>query len=385
MRDSFLVFGAPVLEQEEFDAVMDTMRSGWIGSGPRTAAFEQEFRAYKNDWGQAIAVNSCTAALHVSLIAAGLEPGSEVITSPLTFCATANAILHAGLVPVMADIDAETLNISPEAIEARITPRTRAVLPVHFAGRPCDMDAIMAIARAHDLTVIEDCAHAIETTYRGQAAGTFGDFSCFSFYVTKNLTTAEGGMIMARDPDAAARCRILSLHGMSKDAWKRFSDEGYKHYQVVECGFKYNMTDIQAAIGREQLKKVDRFRKARERVWERYNAAFSNQPIGIPAPVEEGTEHAYHLYTIQVDKARAGISRDEFLTAMNREKIGTGVHYTSLTEHPYYQERLGWRPEDTPVATEVGRNICSLPLSAKLTEDDVEDVIDTTKRLLGAA
>jgi dTDP-4-amino-4,6-dideoxygalactose transaminase len=385
MRDSFLVFGAPVLEQEELDAVMDTMRSGWIGSGPPAAAFEEEFRAYKQGWGTAIAVNSCTAALHVSLIAADLEPGSEVITSPLTFCATANAILHAGLVPVMADIEPDTLNISPASIEAKITPRTRAILPVHFAGRPCDMDAIMAIARARDLTVIEDCAHAIETTYRGQHAGTFGDFSCFSFYVTKNLTTAEGGMIMARDPEAAARCRILALHGMSKDAWKRFSDEGYKHYEVVECGFKYNMTDIQAAIGREQLKKVGRFREARARIWARYDTAFANQPITIPAPVEADTEHAYHLYTIRIDPERAGITRDAFLTAMNREKIGCGVHYTSLTGHPYYQRTLGWRPEDTPVGTEVGDTICSLPLSAGMTERDVEDVIDATKRVLGTA
>jgi dTDP-4-amino-4,6-dideoxygalactose transaminase len=382
MRSSFLVFGAPCFENEELDAVTETMRSGWVGTGPRAAAFEKAFWSYKGEWGSPIAVNSCTAALHISLIAADLEPGAEVITTPLTFCATVNAIVHAKLTPVVADVDPCSLNISPEAIERKITPKTRAIVPVHFAGRPCDMDSIMDIARRHDLMVIEDCAHAIETTYRGQHAGTFGDFSCFSFYVTKNIATGEGGMILARTPEAAARCRILALHGMSKDAWKRFSDEGYKHYQVVECGFKYNMMDLQAAIGVEQLKKIGRFRQARQTIWNTYNSAFASLPIDLPAPVNPETEHAFHLYTIQVDASRAGISRDGFLNAMTSRQIGVGVHYTCLTEHPYYQRAFGWRPEDTPVATAIGRTICSLPLSPKLSSDDVDDVICSVTEIL---
>ncbi|MBF9031007.1 UDP-4-amino-4,6-dideoxy-N-acetyl-beta-L-altrosamine transaminase [Rhodobacterales bacterium HKCCE3408] len=382
MSDSFVVFGAPVLEQEEIDAVVETMRSGWIGSGPRSAAFEDAFSDFKGGSGYPVALNSCTAALHISLIAADLSDGDEVITTPLTFCATVNAILHAGLKPVLADIDGETLNICPREIESKITENTRAILLVHFAGRPCEMDAIMDIARRHDLIVIEDCAHAIETTYRNQPAGTFGDFSCFSFYVTKNITTAEGGMILCRNEADAARCRVLALHGMSKDAWKRFSDEGYKHYQVIERGFKYNMTDIQAAIGIEQLKKINRFRAARESIWYQYSSAFANLPIVLPAPIEEDMEHAYHLYTIQLDKEVCGISRDDFLMAMTKAGIGTGVHYTCMAEQPYYQKELGWSPQDTPIGTQVGRQICSLPISAKLSAGDVENVISAVRCIL---
>ncbi|BDU20442.1 DegT/DnrJ/EryC1/StrS family aminotransferase [Dyella sp. GSA-30] len=379
----FLVFGAPLIGEEEIAEVEAVLRSGWLGTGPRVARFEQDFAAWRGVApAQVAAVNSCTAALHVSMVAAGLEPGSEVITTPLTFCATVNAILHAGLKPVLADIDPVTQNIDPEAIEAAITPRTRAILPVHFAGRPCSMDRIMAIARKHDLVVIEDCAHAVESEFQGQAVGTFGDFGCYSFYATKNVVTGEGGMIVGRDEERIARARMLALHGMSRDAWHRFSDKGYKHYQVVECGFKYNMMDMQAAIGIHQLARVEANWKRRKELWARYDAAFADLPIGLPAAPDADTRHGYHLYTIMLDEAESGIDRDGFLEAMNRLRIGTGVHYLSIPEHPYYQQTLGWRPEQWPMAQRIGRRTVSLPLSPALTDADAERVIDAVHTII---
>lgn len=379
----FLVFGAPLIGEEEIAEVEAVLRSGWLGTGPRVARFEQDFAVWRGvASAQVAAVNSCTAALHVSMVAAGLEPGSEVITTPLTFCATVNAILHAGLKPVLADVDPITQNIDPEAIEAVITPRTRAILPVHFAGRPCAMDRIMAIARKHDLVVIEDCAHAVESEFRGQAAGTFGDFGCYSFYATKNVVTGEGGMIVGRDEEHIARARMLALHGMSRDAWHRFSDKGYKHYQVVECGFKYNMMDLQAAIGIHQLARVEANWKRRKELWERYDAAFAGLPIGLPAAPEADTRHGYHLYTIMLDEAESGIGRDDFLEAMNRLRIGTGVHYLSIPEHPYYQQSQGWQPEQWPMARRIGRRTVSLPLSPALTNADAERVIDAVHTII---
>lgn len=376
-NEPFLVFGSPLIEQAEINEVLACMESSWLGTGPRVAKFESDFAAYNAIPATRVAaLNSCTAALHVSMVAAGLDPGSEVITTPLTFCATANAIIHAGLTPVLADVDAATQCIDPAAIEAAITPRTSAILPVHFAGRPCDMDAIMAIADRHGLTVIEDCAHAIETEYHGRKAGTFGDFGCFSFYATKNVTTGEGGMIIGRDESLVARARVLALHGMSKDAWHRFGDQGYKHYQVVEAGFKYNMMDLQAAIGIHQLARVEASWQRREELWNRYMEAFANFPISLPARPEPGTRHAYHLFTIQLDEARCGIARDAFLNAMNTARIGTGVHYLSIPEHPYYQQRFGWRPEQWPNAMGIGRRTVSLPLSPKLTNLDLERVVN---------
>ncbi|TAM33511.1 MAG: DegT/DnrJ/EryC1/StrS family aminotransferase [Rhodanobacter sp.] len=384
--EPFLVFGSPLIEQAEIDEVVACMQSGWLGTGPRVAKFERDFAIYQGlAPTQVAAVNSCTAALHVSMVAAGIEAGSEVITTPLTFCASVNAIIHAGLTPVLADINLETQNIDPEAIEAAITPRTRAILPVHFAGRPCEMDAIMAIAKKHNLLLIEDCAHAIETTYHGRKAGTFGDFGCFSFYATKNVVTGEGGMVTGRDEARIARAKVLALHGMSKDAWHRFGDQGYKHYQVVEAGFKYNMMDLQAAIGIHQLARVERNWKHRETIWNRYMEAFADLPIGLPAPPAPDTKHAYHLFTIMVDEARCGISRDTFLDAMNARKIGTGVHYLSIPEHPYYQQRFGWKPEQWPNAMRIGRQTVSLPLSPKLTETDIERVIDVIHELVLSA
>ncbi|MEO8429899.1 MAG: DegT/DnrJ/EryC1/StrS family aminotransferase [Acidobacteriota bacterium] len=379
VRDSFLVFGQPLIEEAEIAEVVDSMRRAWLGTGPKVHQFEREFAAYKGV-DQAMALNSCTAAMHLALLALDLKPGDEVVTTPLTFCATVNSILHAGGTPVLADVDPKTMNIDPAEVRRRMGPRVRAILPVHFAGRSCDMDALVSIAAEHGAALIEDCAHAIETEYHGRKAGTFGEFGCFSFYSTKNIVTGEGGMVIARDPRQADRIRILGLHGMSKDAWKRFSDQGFKHYDVVEAGFKYNMMDLQAAIGIHQLARVETWWKRRQEIWSRYQEALADLPVGLPAPVEPDTRHAYHLYTILVDEARAGISRDRFLDAMTAEKIGVGVHYRSVPEHPYYQKTLAWRPEDFPAAAAIGRQTVSLPLSPKLSDSDVEDVIAAVRK-----
>lgn len=381
-QPDFIVFAAPDIREEEIAEVEACMRSGWLGTGPRVARFEADFALYKGvDKTKVAAVNSCTAALHVSMVAADMEPGSEVITTPLTFCATVNSILHAGLTPVLADVDPFTHNIDPAAIEAAITPRTRAIVPVHFAGRSCDMDRIMDIARRHDLLVIEDCAHAIETEYHGRKAGTFGDFGCFSFYVTKNVVTGEGGMVVGRDESLIARAKMLALHGMSKDAWHRFGDAGYKHYQVVECGFKYNMMDLQAAIGLHQLARAQQTWLCRESAWGRYMAELADLPLELPSPIEPDTRHAYHLYTVLVDEGRYGITRDQFLDGMNELGIGVGVHYQSVPEHPYYQQRFGWRPEQWPHAMKIGRQTVSLPLTPKLREEDITRVVAAVRAL----
>ncbi|MCG9893719.1 MAG: DegT/DnrJ/EryC1/StrS family aminotransferase [Thermosynechococcaceae cyanobacterium MS004] len=377
-KDQFLVFGSPAIEDAEIQEVIASMKTGWLGTGPKVTRFEQDFCAYKGGK-HAIAVNSCTAALHLSLLAANLRPGDEVITTPLTFCATVNAIIHAGGTPVLADVNPVTMNIDPEQIEAKITHRTKAIIPVHFAGRPCDMDALCELAQRHGIFLIEDCAHAIETQYKGRPAGTFGDFGCFSFYVTKNITTGEGGMILTQTQAQADRIKVLALHGMSQDAWKRFSDEGYNHYEVVEAGFKYNMMDIQAAIGIHQLQRVTPYWRRRQEIWQQYDRAFASLPVVTPAAPEPNTVHGYHLYTLLIDEQKTGISRDGFLVAMHQQHIGTGVHYRSLPEYPYYQQRFGWQPSDYPHAAQIGRQTVSIPLSAKLTPKDVQDVISAVK------
>jgi dTDP-4-amino-4,6-dideoxygalactose transaminase len=382
-RKDFLVFALPLIEEEEIAEVVSSLKSGWLGSGPKVAKFENDFMAYKGA-NHVVALSSCTAALHLSMIAAGISEGDEVITTPLTFCATVNSIIHAGGTPVLADIDPKTLNIDPEEIKKKITSRTKAIIPVHFAGRPCDMDAIMKLAEEHGLKVIEDCAHAIETEYRGKNAGTIGDFGCFSFYVTKNIVTGEGGMVITRKEEDAARIKILGLHGMNKDAWKRFGDDGYKHYQVVECGFKYNMMDIQAGIGIHQLQKVDKFWDRREQIWLKYMQEFKGLPVGLPELAENDTKHGYHLYTLMIDKERCGITRDEMIERLKQYNIGIGVHYLSIPEHPYYQKTLGWTPEMTPIATKVGRSILSIPFSPKLTDQDVDDVIFAVKDIFSS-
>jgi dTDP-4-amino-4,6-dideoxygalactose transaminase len=379
--EEFLIFGAPLICEEEEQEILSSLRTGWLGTGPKVAQFEREFRQYTGA-PHAVAVNSCTAALHLSMLAAGIGPEDEVITTALTFCATVNTIIHAGATPVLVDVNPETFNIDPEAVAAKITSRTKAIVPVHFAGRPCDMDALVTIARQHGLMIIEDCAHAVETTYKGKQAGTFGDFGCFSFYATKNVTTGEGGMILTTAERHADRIKILALHGMSKDAWQRFSDQGYKHYYVVECGYKYNMMDIQAAIGIHQLRRVQKNWERRQEIWSTYQKEFAGLPLTPPTQPEEGTRHAHHLYTVLIDPKRTNLTRDQFIADMTTENIGVGVHYQSIPVHPYYRERFGWRPEDYPHSLRIGEQTVSLPLSPKLTDRDVADVIRAVSKVL---
>jgi dTDP-4-amino-4,6-dideoxygalactose transaminase len=345
------------------------------------AAFEQRFREYVGA-SHAVAVSSCTAALHLAMVAIGIRPGDEVIVPSMTFAATANAVIHAGGRPVLADVDRRTLCLDPEDVRRRLTPRTRALIPVHFAGRPCDMNALGNLARRHDLRVIEDCAHAIETLYLGRHAGTLGDLGAFSFYVTKNVVTGEGGMVTTADPKWAARIKTLALHGLSADAWKRFSDEGFKHYEVVEPGFKYNMMDLQAALGLHQLRRVEENLVRREQVWARYDEAFADLPVFRPAPPDEGTRHARHLYTLLLDVDRLRVGRDEVQQALHRQRIGTGVHYRALHLHRFYREEFSYARGDLPNAEWISDRTLSLPLSARLTDEDVADVVRAVRRTL---
>ncbi len=381
VRDDYLVFGSPQILQPEIDEVLGSLRAAWLGTGPKVQAFERAFGAYVGT-PHAVAVHSCTAALHLAAVIIGLQPGDEVLVPAMTFAATANAVVHAGGRPVLVDVDSGTSCIDPVAAERRITPRTRAIIPVHFAGRACDMDAILALASRHDLRVIEDCAHAVETQYKGRHAGTLGDFGAFSFYVTKNVVTGEGGMLVTADAGHAARAKTLALHGLSADAWARFSDEGFKHYDVTEPGFKYNMMDLQAALGIHQLRRVEDNLARREAIWARYDAAFRDLPAAIPAPVEAGTRHARHLYTLLVDIDRLTVGRDEVAAALHRQRIGTGIHYRALHLHQYYRETFGYQRGDFPHAEYISDRTMSLPMSPGLTDADVEDVIFAVTRTL---
>ncbi|MGE4157967.1 MAG: DegT/DnrJ/EryC1/StrS family aminotransferase [Planctomycetota bacterium] len=383
MRKDYLVFGAPYIGEEEIAEVVATLRSGWIGTGPKTAQFEREFAEYVGAK-YAVAVASCTAALHLSILALNLKPGDEVITTPMTFCATANAILHSRAVPVFADIDPVTQNIDPKDVERKITTKTRAILPVHLYGRSCDMDALLALCEKHRLRFIGDCAHAIETSWHGQRVGGSGDINCFSFYPTKNVVTIEGGMVTTDDEEVAATVKRLALHGMTKDAWKRFGDDGYKHYQVVHPGYKYNMTDIQASMGLHQLRRVDSLHARRQAIWNRYQEAFKNLPVERPREEEKGTLHAFHLYTLLVDKNRCGIDRDTFLNRLHKLNIGAGVHYVAVHLQPYYMETFGMTRGMFPHAEFVSDRTVSLPLSARLTDQDVGDVIEAVRSALDA-
>lgn len=399
MREDFIVFGAPQIEEEEIREVVDSLRSGWIGTGPRVARFEDAFRAYRGAK-YAVAVNSCTAALHVSMVAAGIRPGDEVITTPLTFAATANAVIHVGGTPVFVDVRRETQNIDPDRIRdflrhactrerktgipvnRRTHRRIRALLPVHFAGRPCEMEALREIAEEYHLVLIEDAAHAIEAEYHGRKIGTIGDIACFSFYVTKNVITGEGGMVLTEDEELASRIKIYALHGLSKDAWKRYSDEGFKHYEVLYPGFKYNMMDLQAAIGIHQLARVEQNWRRREEIWRRYDEAFHELPVHVPSEPAPDTRHARHLYTILVDDTRTSVTREEFQRRLHEAGIGTGVHYVALHLHPYYQQSLGYRCGDFAEAEFISNRTLSLPLSPKLSDDDVARIIRAVQRIL---
>jgi dTDP-4-amino-4,6-dideoxygalactose transaminase len=295
-----------------------------------------------------------------------------------------NAILHTGATPILADVDPTTMNIDPAEVERRVTSRTRAILPVHFAGRPCDMRRLMQVARDRNLLVVEDCAHAVETQFEGRHAGTFGDVGCFSFYATKNVTTGEGGMALTASASLADRMKMLALHGMTRDAWKRFSDAGFEHYFVVAAGFKYNMMDLQAAIGIHQLRRVEENWQRRRQIWGRYLEELADTGLILPSEPRPDTRHAYHLFTPLVDEERCGVTRDELLNLLNGCGIGSGVHYLSIPEHPYYQSRLGFVPDEWPNAAYIGRTTISLPLSPRLTDSDVSDVITAVRSFVRA-
>lgn len=381
MREKFLPVFAPGLGEEELNEVLDTLRSGWITMGPKTTKFEGLFADYVGSR-QTIAVSSCTAGLHLALVAGGIGPGDEVITAPLTFCSTANVIVHQGAVPVLADVQADTYNIDPEELRKRISSRTKAIIPVHFAGHPCEMEGIKAIAEENGLLVIEDAAHAMGAKYKDRMIGTVSEVTVFSFYATKNLTTGEGGMITTEDDELAERMRVLRLHGISTDAWKRYSAQGSWYYEVVFPGYKYNMTDVQAALGIHQLAKQERFLEVRQRYADTYDAAFEDLPEIVPPCVKEYVRHSWHLYVIRLELERLTIDRGQFIEALRKENIGTSVHFIPLHLHPYYKERYGFEKGDFPVAERIYEGIVTLPLYPKMSMEDVEDVITAVRKVI---
>jgi len=381
MREDFLVFGAPLISEDEIAEVVATLRSGWIGSGPRVKLFERRFEEYVGVR-HAVAVNSCTSALHLALHVLGVGPGDEVITTPYTWCSTSNVIVHRGAWPVFVDVERATGNLDPARIEPAVTERTRAILPVHLGGRACDMDAIMEIAQRRGLKVIEDAAHALEATWKGRRAGSIGDCGAFSFYATKNVTTAEGGMAVTADAALAERLRTLSLNGTSADAWKRFQADGPAHVQVLEAGYKYNMTDIQAALGLKQLEKVERNLEHRERLWRFYDEALAGLPLIRPAPAEAGCRHARHLYSLLVDTERTSLTRDALREELKKRRIGTGLHYIALHLHPFYQQQFGYRAGQFPNAEYLSDRTFSVPLSPRVTEADARDVVEALRDAL---
>lgn len=380
-REKYLIFGSPLIEEPEIQEVVDTLRSGWLGTGPKVAKFEDMFKEYTGAK-YAMALNSCTAGLHLAMVVTGIRSGDEVITTPLTFASTANAIIHTGATPVFVDVEKETMNIDPEKIEEAITPRTRAIIPVHFAGRPCTMNAIMDIAQRHDLIVIEDAAHCIEGWYKGKKIGNIGDMTCFSFYVTKNIVTGEGGMVTTNKEVWADKIKMYGLHGLSKDAWRRYSDEGFIHYQVLFPGFKYNMMDIQASLGIHQIKRIDKYLKRRKEIWDKYNSAFSNLPVSCPAQPEKNTVHARHLYTVLIDIDKIKKTRDAIQQELHELNIGTGIHFISLHLHDYYRKTYGFKSADFPNAKFISDRTISLPLSPKLRDEDVRDVVEAVREVL---
>lgn len=401
MRDTFLPFSPPFIGEEEINEVVDTLRFGWITTGPKVKRFEEEFAAFIGSPG-ALALNSGTAALHVALATLGIGPGDAVITTPMTFCSTVHVIEQVGARPILVDIEPNTLNIDPNRIEEVIKLETqnsklkiKALLPVHLYGHPCEMDAILGIAPKHGLAVIEDAAHALPAKYKGcmiggspnpQSAIGNRHLVCFSFYATKNLTTAEGGMLTG-EQELIKEARIWSLHGMSRDAWNRYGDEGSWYYEVVCPGFKYNMTDIAAAIGIQQLRKLPTFQIRRREIVHRYNKAFSPfEELQIPGE-KPYVEHSWHLYVLRLNLQRLKISRNQFIEELKSRNIGTSVHFIPIHLHPYYRDKYGYKPDDFPIAHREYQRIISLPLYPKMRDQDVEDVIeavtDVIKRFHG--
>ena len=373
-RSDFLPFSPPTIGEEEIQEVVDTLRSQWISTGPKTKRFESEFAAFLRAPG-ALALNSCTAALHTALKTLGIGPGDEVITTPMTFTASVNVIEHVGARPVLVDVEPDTLNIDPRNVAAAITSRTRAILPVHYAGHPADLDALRALALAHGLELVEDAAHALPACYKGRPIGSEGNPVAFSFYATKNLTTGEGGMLTA-DPEFLARARVISLHGMSRDAWKRYDKGGSWFYEVLVPGFKYNMTDIQAALGLWQLRKLEQFQVRRRAVVSEYDRAFGDEPALERPVTRPDVEHAWHLYVLRLREGALTIGRDRFIQELADRNIGTSVHFIPIHIHPYYRDKYGFTPDSFPVAHDNFRRMLSLPLNPGLTDHDVGDVIE---------
>ncbi|MEK7141653.1 MAG: DegT/DnrJ/EryC1/StrS family aminotransferase [Patescibacteria group bacterium] len=374
-RKNFLIFGKPFIGKEEIAEVVDTLKSGWWGTGPKTEQFERAFAAY-TEATYALGVNSATAGLHLALKALGVGPGDEVITTPLTFVSTANVILHCGATPVFADVREDTWNIDPKEIEKKITKKTKVILPVHLHGRPCDMDAIMGIARRNNLFVVEDAAHAAEAVYKRKKIGSIGDITVFSFYVTKNIATGEGGMVTSNNKKFGQTMRVMSLHGLSQDAYKRYSVRYYRHYEAVTPGFKYNLTDIASSIGIHQLARVEKNWITRKKHWETYMHALASVPeLILPAAEAPNTKHARHLFAILLRLEKLRISRDDFVDQLIKMNIGSGVHFNPVHLHAYYRKTFGYTKGMFPRAEYIGGRTVSLPLGANLRERDLHDVI----------
>jgi dTDP-4-amino-4,6-dideoxygalactose transaminase len=373
-RRTFLPFAPPAIGAEEIEEVIDTLRSQWISTGPKTHRFEEDFAAFLSAPG-ALAVNSCTAALHTALVTLGIGPGDEVITTPLTFAASVNVIEHVGARPVLVDVVPDTLVLDPARVAMAITPRTRAIIAVHYAGHPVEMDTIRTLAGIYHLTVIEDAAHALPARYRNRLIGASPNPVAFSFYATKNLTTGEGGMLTG-DPEFLDRARVVSLHGMSRDAWKRYGAGGSWKYEVTQPGFKYNMSDIQASIGLHQLRKLEAFHRRRSEVAAMYTTAFAEEEaLEVPVTAPH-VEHAWHLYILRLCPGTLRIARDRFIEELTTQRIGTSVHFIPIHLHPYYRDRYGYRPDAFPVAYDNYQRMLSLPLHPSLTDRDVTDVIE---------
>ncbi|MFN7693694.1 MAG: DegT/DnrJ/EryC1/StrS family aminotransferase [Burkholderiales bacterium] len=380
----FLPFALPEIGDEEIAEVVDTLKSGWVTTGPKAKRFEADFARFLGDESlHCIAVNSATAGLHLALEALGIGPGDEVITTTHTFTATAEVVRYLGADVVLVDIDPATLNIDPTLIEAAITPKTKAIIPVHYAGLAADMEAIHAIAARHGLQVVEDAAHALPTSYKGQRIGTLSSAATvFSFYANKTITTGEGGMLVTRDDKLAARAKVMRLHGINRDAFDRFTAKVPSwYYEIVAPGFKYNLTDIAAALGLHQLQKAERFAVARRAVVQRYNAGLADLPVLLPPEPLSGDQHPWHLYVLRL-KPQARLQRDALIDALFADGIGVSVHYIPLHQHPYWRERYALRPEQFPHSQFAYEQMLSLPLYSRMTEQDTDRVIAAVRRHL---
>lgn len=381
VRSTFLPYHQPLIDADDERAVVETLRSGWITTGPRTKAFERTL-AEAVGAARAVAVNSCTAALHLALEIAGVGPGDEVITSPITFASTANVIVHRGARPVFADVDPHTLNIDVASLEAAVTPRTKAIIPVDFAGHPADLDEILALAHARGLVVIEDAAHAIGAEYRGRRVGGIADMTAFSFYATKNITSGEGGALTTNNEEWAERAGILALHGISRDAWKRYSSAGYAHWDIVAAGYKYNMFDLQAALVTSQLAKIDDFWRRRVALKAHLDAGLRDLPeLTLPGE-KPGIRHAYHLYPVVVRTEMLTADRDVVMNAIQAENVGIGVHFRAVHLHPYYMETFGFRRGDFPHAEYYSDRAISLPLYPRMSNADADDVVAAVRTVI---